>query len=125
MTAISQAKRTYNQYRHIIAACNTLESGFAKRGIIEWSMMRPDIGVTNSKKMFCASSRPTCRQTFSDGRENLSLSSLKKRYIDSHGWEYKPGSIKHPQYTGTFITKYVYEPLPPGVLEEMKTRLPK
>ena len=42
-----------------------------------------------------------------------------------HGWEYKPGSIKHPQYTGTFITKYVYEPLPPGVLEEMKTRLPK
>ena len=29
------------------------------------------------------------------------------------------------RYTGKFILKYIYEPLPPGVLEEMKDRVPK
>lgn len=41
------------------------------------------------------------------------------------GWEYKPGQIKHPQYMEKFINKYVYEALPPGVLDELKRRLPK
>src|SRR5687768_1818152 len=29
------------------------------------------------------------------------------------------------QYAGKFITKYVYDALPPGVLDELKARLPK
>jgi hypothetical protein len=41
------------------------------------------------------------------------------------GWEYKPGQIKHPSYTGKFINKYVYGLLPAGVLEELKAKSPK
>jgi hypothetical protein len=124
MTAISQAKRTYNQYRHIIAACNTLESGFAKRGII--AMVDDATGYRGDKlkedvlRVIAAYMSPNLL-----GWTRKFEPEFFEEIYRLHGWEYKPGSIKHPQYTGTFITKYVYEPLPPGVLEEMKTRLPK
>ena len=42
-----------------------------------------------------------------------------------YGWDYKPGSIKRPQYVGKLINKYIYEPLPPGVLEAMRNTVPK
>ena len=42
-----------------------------------------------------------------------------------HDWEYKSGSVKHPQYMGKFINKYIYDPFPAGVVEEMKRLLPK
>lgn len=35
-------------------------------------------------------------------------------------WEYRPGSAKRTPYVGHLINKYVYEPLPPGVLEELR-----
>jgi hypothetical protein len=41
------------------------------------------------------------------------------------GWEYKPNQTKHSPYMGKFINKYVFEALPPGVLGELKARLPK
>jgi hypothetical protein len=37
-----------------------------------------------------------------------------------HGWPYVPGNRKMSQYVGKFINKYVYEPLPPGVLEKLQ-----
>src|ERR1700730_298455 len=37
-----------------------------------------------------------------------------------HGWPYVPGNRKMPQCVGTFINKYIYEPLPPGVLEKLQ-----
>jgi len=37
-----------------------------------------------------------------------------------HGWPYVRGNRKMPQCVGTFINKYVYEPLPPGVLEKLQ-----
>jgi len=42
-----------------------------------------------------------------------------------HNWEYKAGCTKHPQYLGKFILKYIYDALPPEVLDELKQRLPK
>lgn len=33
---------------------------------------------------------------------------------------YIPGNRKMPQYVGRFINKYVYEQLPPGVLEKLQ-----
>ena len=41
------------------------------------------------------------------------------------GWEYKEGQIKHPGYMGTFINKFIYDALPPGVADELKKMLPK
>ena len=37
-----------------------------------------------------------------------------------HGWPYKPGNAKRTPFIGKLINKYVYEPLPPGVLDELR-----
>jgi hypothetical protein len=39
--------------------------------------------------------------------------------------EYKTGQTQHSPYMGKFINKFVFEALPPGVLDELKARLPK
>jgi hypothetical protein len=43
-----------------------------------------------------------------------------KQIYRLHGWEFKPGSLKGPRYVGKLVNKLVYEPLPPGVLDELK-----
>ena len=35
-------------------------------------------------------------------------------------WDYKPGTAKRTPYVGKLINKYVYEQLPPGVLDELR-----
>ncbi len=43
-----------------------------------------------------------------------------------HGWQYPRLTGKnHPSYLGKFINKYIYEKMPPGVLEELKKKNPK
>jgi hypothetical protein len=37
-----------------------------------------------------------------------------------HGWPYKPGNAKRTPFIGKLINKYIYEPLPPGVLDELR-----
>ena len=121
---VAQAKRTYNQYRHIIETCNALESGFAKRGIIalvdDATGYRGDQLKDDVLRVIAAYMSPNLLKW---------TRKFEPEFFEEiyrlHGWEYKPGNAKHPQYTGKFITKFIYEPLPPGVLEEMKTRLPK
>lgn len=39
-------------------------------------------------------------------------------------WEYKPGSAKRTPYVGKLINRYVYDQLPPGVLDELRLRNP-
>jgi hypothetical protein len=121
---VSQGKGAYARYKHIIAACNELESGFANRGIIalvdDATGYRADKTKEDILRVIAAYMSPN-------------LLTLTKRFPPEffeeiyriHGWEYRPGSVKHPQYVGHFILKHIYEPLPPGVLEEMKNRLPK
>lgn len=41
------------------------------------------------------------------------------------GWEYKPGTSKRNPYVGKLVNKYVYEQLPPGVLDELRTLNPR
>ncbi|MGH7284290.1 MAG: P63C domain-containing protein [Polyangiaceae bacterium] len=41
-----------------------------------------------------------------------------------HGWQYKPGVTQGPRYVGKFINRYVYEPLPPGVLAKLRALNP-
>ncbi len=40
-------------------------------------------------------------------------------------WEYRPGSAKRTPYVGKLINKYIYEQLPPGVLDELRERNPR
>src|ERR1035437_2019438 len=119
-----RAKRTYEQYKHSIETCAAMESGFARRGIIalvdEPTGYRDDQLKEDVLRVIAAYMSPNLLTW---------TKKFKPPFFEEiyriHGWDYKPGTAKHPQYTGTFITKYVYEPLPIGVLEEMKTRLPK
>ena len=43
-----------------------------------------------------------------------------KQVCRLHGWEYREGSFKSPRYLGKVINRTVYEPMPPGVLNELK-----
>ncbi len=42
-----------------------------------------------------------------------------------HGWEFKPGTAKRTPYVGKLVNKYVYEQLPPGVLDELRRLNPR
>ena len=41
-----------------------------------------------------------------------------------HKWEYDPSSLKRPGYLGKFTNRFVYEYMPPGVLEELRKKNP-
>jgi P63C domain len=118
------AQAHFRKYRHIIAACDRLTRGLARRGIIglvdDATGYRGDQLKEDVLRVIAAYMSPTLLPW----TQKFEAEFFEEIYR-LHGWEYKPGNTKNPQYTGTFITKYVYEPLPPGVLEEMKTRLPK
>src|SRR5205814_1919222 len=47
-----------------------------------------------------------------------------KQIYRLHGWEYREGNHKHPQYVGRLINILIYDPLPPGVLTELQARNP-
>lgn len=41
------------------------------------------------------------------------------------GWEYRPGTSKRTPYVGVLVNKYIYEQLPPGVLDELRRLNPR
>lgn len=43
-----------------------------------------------------------------------------KQVYRIHGWTYRPGITQGPRYVGKFINRYVYERLPPPVLEKLR-----
>lgn len=118
------AQAHLKKYRHIIAACDHLTRGLARRGII--ALVDDATGYQDDKmrqeidriiKAYVSPALAPWVQKFPHEffREAYRLL----------GWEYKPGQTKHSPYMGKFINRYVFEALPPGVLEELKARLPK
>lgn len=120
-----QAKRTYAQYAHIIRACDMLQHGFAQRGIIalvdDATGYEADRARDEALKIVAQYVSPTYLIPWT---QRFPHEFFREAY-KILGWEYKPGCVKHPQYLGKFIIKYVYDPLPPGVFDELKKRLPK
>jgi len=105
------------RYRHIIDACDHVTRGLARRGIIalvdDATGYQADKAKEEVERILQAYVAPalvpwTRKFPHEFFREVYRLL----------GWEYKPGQIKHPQYMGKFINKYVYEALPPGVLDD-------
>lgn len=41
------------------------------------------------------------------------------------GWEYRPGTSKRTPYVGKLVNRYIYEQLPPGVLDELRRLNPR
>jgi hypothetical protein len=118
------AKKHLRQYKHIIAACDNLTRGLARRGII--ALVDDATGYQDDKmrqeidriiKAYVSPSLAPWVQKFPHEFFRQAYRLL--------GWEYKPGKTQHSPYMGKFINKYVFEALPPGVLEELKARLPK
>jgi hypothetical protein len=120
----AEDRKIPKQYEKSVRACDLLTRGLARRGIIalvdDATGYRADQIKEDVLRVIAEYMSPR-------------LVTLTKRFQPEffeevyrlHGWEYRRGNVHHPQYTGKFITKYIYEPLPPGVLEEMKERLPK
>jgi hypothetical protein len=120
------AKSYLARYKHIIAACDRLTRGLARRGIVALvddatgyrdDQMREEIYDRIIKAYVAPSLAPWVIQKFPHEFFRQAYRLL--------GWKYEPGQTKHSPYMGKFINKYVFEALPPGVLEELKARLPK
>ncbi len=118
------SKALLKRYQHIIDACDKLTRGLAKRGIIALvddatgyhdDKMRQEID--RSIKIYVAPSLAPWVQKFPHEFFRQAYRLL--------GWEYKPNQTRHSPYMGKFINKYVFDALPPGVLDELKRRLPK
>jgi hypothetical protein len=117
-------KRVPTKYAHIVTACDTLTRALAKDGIRAMVDLATGYQADKAREdalkiiaLYIAPSLMPWTRRFPHEffRETYRL----------HGWEYKSGSVKHPQYLGKFINKYIYDPLPPGVPAEMKRLLPK
>ena len=118
------AKHIYAKYEHIITRCDELSHGFSQRGIL--ALVDDATGYQDDK----------VRQEIDriiQAYVSPSLAPWVQKFPHSFfreayrllGWEYKTGQTKHSPYMGKFINKYVFDALPPGVLDELKARLPK
>lgn len=118
------ATASLKQYDHIITACDVLVQGLAMRGIIalvdDATGYRANQAKEDMLRVIAQYIAPDLRRW----TQKFPPEFFEEIYR-LYGWEYKPGSIKHPQYVGKLINKYVYEPLPPGVLEAMRNTVPK
>lgn len=119
-----QARAVYAKYRHIIEKCDELSHGFSQRGIL--ALVDDATGYQDDRvrqdidriiRMYVSPSLAPWVQRFPHEFFRQTYRLL--------GWEYKPGQTRHSPYMGKFINKYVFEALPPGVLDELKARLPK
>ena len=117
-------KSLLRRYEHIIKACDALTRGLARRGII---------ALVDDATGYQADRAREELETIIQAYIAPGLMPWTQRFPHEffcqvyrlYGWEYKRGCIKHPQYVGKFINKYVYDALPPGIADELKRRLPK
>jgi hypothetical protein len=118
-----QHKPIPQQQSHIVEACDILMRGLARVGIIAlvdeatgYQTERAKDELSKILEAYIAEELRPWIKTFPG--------EFFRQVYRIHGWEFKPGSNKHPQYVGKFINKYVYEPLPPGVLPKLREKNP-
>lgn len=105
--------------QHLVKTANQLIRGFAKIGVIaavdKATGYEDDQTKAELTKILEAYIEPALRPYVPKFRAEFF-----KEVYRIHGWEYKPGNTRSPRYIGKFINKYIYEPLPPGVLEKLR-----
>jgi hypothetical protein len=116
--------KLFKSQEHIAEVCNLLMRGFARVGII--ALVDEATGYQDQRakdelvKILDAYIAPELRPY-----APLFLPEFFKQIYRLHKWPYKPGgATQGPRYIAKFINKYVYEPLPPGVLTELKKKNP-
>jgi hypothetical protein len=119
-----EKKEVPRQYAHIVKACDILTRGLARRGIIALVDDATGYQADKAREELDTINRAYIAPGLVPWTQRFPHEFFRQVYR-LHNWEYKVGCVKHPQYVGKFINKYVYEALPPGVLDELKRRLPK
>ncbi|MDA1315626.1 MAG: P63C domain-containing protein [Acidobacteria bacterium] len=118
------AKSALKRYEPIIDACDRLTRGLARRGITALVDDATGYRANQTKEDMLRVIAEYISPTLLSWTRKFPPEFFEQIYR-LHNWEYKPGSVRRPSYIGKLINKYIYEPLPPGVLEEMKHKLPK
>jgi hypothetical protein len=109
---------------HIARVCDLLMRGFARVGIIalvdEATGYQDQRAKDELNRILEAYIAPELRPYMP-----LFQPEFFKQIYRLHGWPYKPGgATQGPRYIAKFINKYIYEPLPPGVLSELRKKNP-
>jgi len=121
---LEKQTRVPTKYAHIVEACDRLMRGLARYGIRAMVDQATGYQADKAREDILKILEAYVAPGLMPWTRRFPHEFFAEVYR-LHGWEYKAGSLKHPQYMGKFINKYIYEPLPPGVLEELKARLPK
>jgi hypothetical protein len=105
--------------RHIAAACDLLIRGLARVGIIAlvdeatgYQERRAKDELQKILDAYVTAELRPWTKTFPE--------EFFKEIYRLQGWEFKPGNAKRTPFVGYLINKYIYEQMPPGVLEELK-----
>lgn len=114
-----KAKKTTTAQNRVAATCEVLVRSLAKVGII--ALVDEATGYQEIR------ARDEL-QTILEYYVQEELRPWTKMFPDEffreiyrlQGWEYKPGSAKRTPYVGKLINKYIYEQLPPGVLDQLR-----
>jgi hypothetical protein len=120
----SVARRYFARHKHIFDACDRLMRGLARRGIL--ALVDDATGYQDDKmrqeidRIIQAYVAPTLLPWVRKFPHEFFREAYRLL-----NWKYQPGQTRHSPYMGKFINKYVFEGLPPGVLDELKARLPK
>ncbi len=117
------AKALLPGQEHIASTCDLLMRGLARVGIIAlvdeatgYQDERAKQELSRILEAYIAEELRPWIKTFPD--------EFFRQIYRLQRWEYKPGYAKRTPYVGKLINKYVYEQLPPGVLEELRSRNP-
>lgn len=118
LAARKEGKLNYQQ-QHIAERCEILVRGFARVGII---------ALVDEATGYQADRARDELNKILEAYISRELLPWTKRFPDEffkqiyrlRNWPFKPGSRKRPQVVGKLINKLVYEPLPPGVLAELR-----
>lgn len=111
------------QQKHVAKACEILTRGLAQVGII--ALVDEATGYQQDR------ARDELNRIL-EAYISEELRPWTKRFPDEffkqvyrlHGWEYREGHHKRPRYVGKLVNQWVYDKLPPGVLQELKRRNP-
>jgi hypothetical protein len=103
----------------IAETCNRLQLGFAQRGII--ALVDDATGYAEDQ---ANDELAKIIELYVSPEFRPYLSKFPPEFFEQiyriMGWEYKPGNAKRTPLVGKLINKYIYEPLPPGVLDELR-----
>jgi hypothetical protein len=111
------------RYEKIMRTAKVLNRAFAKVGVIAlvdeatgYQDKRPVDELRRILELYIAEELRPWLKTFPD--------EFFKQIYRLQGWDFKPGNAKRSPYVGKLINKYIYEQLPPGVLDELRRKNP-